>query len=302
MGIRCQLEFPIVSQLSNNQILSFYSKERNYASAPYGSSTSLYGLTFVLQWDTALKANPHHITISGWNEYFAGAWHNPWQGYAKSVGLNGKDNRLFVDLYGAYRSRDIEPTHEYGNMYYDIMQSCIRVRNLNLHNNRNDCSVGNEICCQLEKYRQFVQIYSYIKNDKKDYILSNTHQEKEGLMKMNYKEICVFNPSTNQFCISGKATDPIVGISGPFDMYSKDGPNRKPLYRCKKGDSHFISLHEDCEKQKMEHRLGYVSTKKDSLFARSISRCITKDGVHYHALDDPCHTNDTMESLLGFVI
>ena len=302
MGIRCQLEFPIVSQLSNNQILSFYSKERNYASAPYGSSTSLYGLTFVLQWDTALKANPHHITISGWNEYFAGAWHNPWQGYAKSVGLNGKDNRLFVDLYGAYRSRDIEPTHEYGNMYYDIMQSCIRVRNLNLHNNRNDCSVGNEICCQLEKYRQFVEIYSAIRNDQKDYILTNSRPEKDSLMKMNYREICTFNGATRQFCNNGDPKDPIVGISGPFMMYSKDGPNRKALYRCAVGEFHFMTTDNTCEKQKMEYRLGYVSTKKDSLFARSIVRCIASGGAHYHALDSGCHPNDRGEAILGYVI
>ena len=275
----------------------------NYASTAWGATTSFYGLTFLLQWETALRMNPSHITISGWNEYFAGAWSNPWKGFVKSIGLNGKDDRLFVDLFGAYRSRDIEPTVEFGNMYYDLMQSCIRVRNLNLHNNRNDCSVANEVCCQLNRFKQFTQIYSFIKKDNNDYILSNSVAERDAVLKTDYREVCALNGATRQYCTGGNPADPIVGLSGPFIMYNKDGPNRRAIYRCKIQNFHFISLSNDCEKQQLEYILGYVSTKKDSLFARSLIRCITSNKVHYHSLDGGCHANDQREAgIFGYVI
>ncbi len=257
-----------------------------------------------MQWETALRENPQHITISGWNEFVAQPVNNPFGAWSRSVGTNGeKDNRLFVDGWGAYRSRDIEPTVEYGDLYYHIMQSCIRVRNLNLNNNRHDCSVANEVCCKINDYKQFVEIHSMLKKDNTDYMLAHSHQERDSLLA-TYKEICVYNPASNSYCTGGSANDPNAGLSGPFVMFNKSGPNRKPLFRCKSGDRHFFSTDEKCDGQTKEITIGYLSTKKDSLFARSLQRCITSAGHNYHALDGPCHPNDKCLNpcVLGFVV
>ena len=114
--------------------------------------------------------------------------------------------------------------------------------------------------------------------------------------------MCVYNPSSHAFCLGGDPKDVNAGLTGPFVMFDKPGKDRKALYRCKTSNSHFLSTDEKCEKQKTELLVGYLSTKRDSLFARSLVRCITATGVHYHGLDGSCHPNDKAESTLGFVI
>ncbi|MBQ0143565.1 MAG: hypothetical protein KBS78_00015 [Bacteroidales bacterium] len=72
------------------------------------------GLNFQEQWDRALKYSPKVIWITGWNEWIAGRqpnWPpaNPYKPFA------------FPDEYDSERSRDIEPTAEwgdYGDIYY----------------------------------------------------------------------------------------------------------------------------------------------------------------------------------------
>lgn len=74
----------------------------------------LKGLNFQEQWDNAFKADPKVVWVTGWNEWIAGRqpeWppQNPWKPFA------------FPDEYDSERSRDIEPTAEwgdYGDIYY----------------------------------------------------------------------------------------------------------------------------------------------------------------------------------------
>ena len=59
-----------------------------------------------------------------------------------------------VDTYGAGVSRDICPTVEGGDVYYNIMSSCIRVARLQLANPgllTGGCNVANEVCCQYNQ-------------------------------------------------------------------------------------------------------------------------------------------------------
>ena len=56
---------------------------------------------------------------------------------------NETGDELWVDLYGAEFSRDIEPTEEYGSQAYELMQSCLRVYRAG------SCfSAAQEACCQ----------------------------------------------------------------------------------------------------------------------------------------------------------
>jgi len=141
-----------------------------------------------------------------------------------------------------------------------------------------------------------------VKNDNSDYMLVHSSKERDSLLA-TYKEVCVYNPASKDYCVAGE--DIISGISGPFVMFDRNGPNRKPLYRCKAGEHHFISADEKCEGQTMEgYTIGYMSSKRDSMFARSLNRCVTTAGLNYHALDGPCHPNDKCENpcTLGFVV
>jgi len=72
------------------------------------------GLNFQEQWDLAIKKDPTMVFVTGWNEWIAGRqpnWppSNPYKPFA------------FPDEYDSERSRDIEPTAEwgdYGDIYY----------------------------------------------------------------------------------------------------------------------------------------------------------------------------------------
>jgi hypothetical protein len=53
-------------------------------------------------------------------------------------------------------------------------------------------------------------------------------------------------------------------------MFDKSGADLKPLFRSKSGDKYFFSTEEKCYGQTNEMTIGHLSTKKDSLFARSL--------------------------------
>ena len=71
----------------------------------------LYGWNFQEQWNRAFELDPELVFVTGWNEYIAGKWHDPWNGFPFS----------FVDQYNWNCSRDIEPNAGWGDkgdVYY----------------------------------------------------------------------------------------------------------------------------------------------------------------------------------------
>jgi hypothetical protein len=77
-----------------------------------------YGLNFQEQWDYALAADPELVFVTGWNEWIAMRL-NSFADYKAPV--------VFVDLFDAEHSRDIEPMKGgYGDNYYYQMIANIR--------------------------------------------------------------------------------------------------------------------------------------------------------------------------------
>ena len=71
----------------------------------------LYGWNFQEQWNRAFELDPELVFVTGWNEYIAGKWQDPWNGFPFS----------FVDQYNWNCSRDIEPNAGWGDkgdVYY----------------------------------------------------------------------------------------------------------------------------------------------------------------------------------------
>ncbi len=89
------------------------------------------GKFFAEQMNYGLKLDPKLMFITGWNEWWAGAWTAPSPG----GGYNILDNpcaageRYFVDCYTAEYSRDIEPMKGgFGDNYYYQMVAANRLR------------------------------------------------------------------------------------------------------------------------------------------------------------------------------
>jgi hypothetical protein len=76
-------------------------------------------------------------------------------GFAMGLPFDAMHNSQWVDTYGSEFSRDIEPTEEYGDYYYNLMASCIRA----YRNGSRACQYLKEECCNIansEKYQILV--------------------------------------------------------------------------------------------------------------------------------------------------
>jgi hypothetical protein len=108
----------------------------------------IQGYNFQEQWDTALESDPKYVFVTGWNEWIAG------KGRAFPVNIDNTAPTItdrpsgstftytpygiwngtsgppaFADQYDSERSRDIEPTHfwgDYGDVYYYQLAKNIR--------------------------------------------------------------------------------------------------------------------------------------------------------------------------------
>lgn len=82
-----------------------------------------------------------------------------------------------------------------------------------------------------------------------------------------------------------------------FKLYDNDGTNRTELYRCLSGYDHFASTSTNCEGQKMEGSLGYLSTKTGS----PIYRCYNgKDHLITADKSECTEGGFTIEATLGY--
>ena len=107
-----------------------------------GEITSFkYGYNFQEQWNRALDVDPHYVFITQWNEWVAlkmqtwppvGAAQG-WFGYPNAPGYS------FADQFDAERSRDIEPTANWGdhgdNYYYQLVENVRRYKGVGAYPN-----------------------------------------------------------------------------------------------------------------------------------------------------------------------
>ena len=105
-----------------------------------GEVTSFkYGYNFQEQWDYAIENDPHYVFVTQWNEWVAYKM-NQWPSVGASQGWYGSPAwpyYAFPDQYDAERSRDIEPTINWGdngdNYYYQLAQNVRRFKGID-HN------------------------------------------------------------------------------------------------------------------------------------------------------------------------
>lgn len=109
----------------------------------------IQGYNFQEQWDRALAVDPKYVFVVGWNEWVAykhKVWPdaNPYYN-AGPFGLGYNTDKpwyvgySFPDLYDAERSRDIEPTRNWGDhgddYYYQLIQNSRRFKGVGSYPN-----------------------------------------------------------------------------------------------------------------------------------------------------------------------
>ena len=299
-----------------------------YASAPFQAPSSLGGYTFKIQFATGLNKMPENFFISSYNEFLTGPRQDAFGGkdkhpYVTSVGLEWDPDRYsgWVDTYGAFRSRNIEPTEEYGDLFYDILSSCFRVVALNAAANKTGCNVQGEDCCNITTSQLYKPIWSLstiesTPANKIDYLLTDSESERNQKIAPSggYREIkfCTATGSTSTtFCYNGSLSTTIDAARGPFILFSESASdtNRLPLYRCMGASSHFFSNDKECEGGgKMESLLGWTSSRRNSETARSLHRCLVNDSknsnhtYHYPLLDNGCPQGVAEDKVMGYVV
>ena len=90
-----------------------------------GNGSYIYGYNFQEQWDYALEQNPQHVMVTQWNEWNAAR--TEWPGSNDGTNYWNGFSNAFPDQFDAERSRDIEPTCNWGdhgdNYYYQLIQN-----------------------------------------------------------------------------------------------------------------------------------------------------------------------------------
>lgn len=292
---------PIGSVLS---VSSSY--QLSYASLPFHAAGKRGGVTLKRQFAHAFQAAPDYLLINSWNELIAQPQPNPHPAtmgnLRKSMGVYDSSGvSLWVDPYGAEYVRDIEPSVEYGDFYYQLMSSCLRVYR------QGSCSVAGtsgESCCATDP--ELVLIRSLREKDPSNgmttqHVLSTGTNERDTLVATGaWEEVCTPLLGNPQLCGGG----PMTNADVPFELFASAGPERALLTRCFTGVSNFFSLDPSCEGTTVVGPLGYVAKSPSSHAARPLRRCYnTSAQRHFHWLDVTCPAlpNVKEESLVGYV-
>ena len=278
-----------------------------YASLPLQASGRAGGLTLQKQFETALAARPDYLLINAWNEHIAQPQANPYDpalgGLRRSMGVtevpegDASADWLWVDMYGADLTRDIEPTVEGGAAAYELMASCLRV----YRGGATSCDDAGEACCQLAPGWRVV--YSLRApgggaDMSTDHVPTIDAPERDALVAGGWEEVCNPHYGPPGLCGGGTTGD------GPFFLFPADGPDRAALYRCFTGVDHFLTLAPGCEGTTGEGSPGWVSTVRDSETPRPLRRCYNAPAqAHFHWLDERCPAIDGVseEAILGYV-
>jgi hypothetical protein len=168
------------------------------ASMPFGSPGKLAGLTLKLMFATVLAAMPDNIFLSSFNELLAGPsggappgaiplpQGHP-TGFTNSAGNEwwAPHYEYWVDSYGSWRSRDMEPTEEYGTLFMDITRSCLNVMRANHAAGTTGCNATlhpTETCCDINGTRDHKPIWSLATwRNRSQFLLTASQEEREVL-------------------------------------------------------------------------------------------------------------------------
>ena len=107
--------------------------------SPGALGSFIYGYNFQEQWDRALAMDSRYILIDGWNEWVAYKF-DEWPAKGSSQGFWPDPSEdptacyAFADQYDSERSRDIEPTVNWGDhgddYYYQLVQNVRRYKGI----------------------------------------------------------------------------------------------------------------------------------------------------------------------------
>jgi hypothetical protein len=102
-----------------------------YSSLPFQAASKLGGLTLRKQFVRAFSDHPDYLLVAAYNEMIAQPQANPFYATthkARSMGLpwDPDATALWVDMY-ASEGRDLAPTVEDGDIYWQLARSCLRV-------------------------------------------------------------------------------------------------------------------------------------------------------------------------------
>eukprot|EP01116_Phalansterium_solitarium_P024335 TRINITY_DN8897_c0_g1_i1.p1 TRINITY_DN8897_c0_g1~~TRINITY_DN8897_c0_g1_i1.p1 ORF type:complete len:585 (+),score=186.92 TRINITY_DN8897_c0_g1_i1:185-1939(+) len=283
------------------EVSASVSYQLQYSSIPFGAPGKLSGLTMKKMFQQVFAAQPNYVFISSFNEFVAQPQPNPYRsrvntGFSMGLEWDSYRENLWVDTFGAEFSRDIEPTVEYGDYYYELMASCLRVYK---SGTGPDCNQPSEECCNITSSDIYTNVWSLALKSGGDNLLTTSVVEKNVLVNGGgWREVCNPFTGTTLFCVDDSMTD---GRSSPFILLAVQQPDSVPLYRCINASvRHFFSLQQDCEGAKTESQLGFVSTKRSGNTPRSIRRCHDQStGVYFHSLDIDCPTPGS--PVLGYV-
>ena len=109
---------------------------------PGALGSFIYGYNFQEQWNRALDMDSKYVLIDGWNEWVAYKF-DEWPPKGSSQGFWPDPSEdptacyAFADQYDAERSRDIEPTGNWGDhgddYYYQLVQNVRRYKGIDSH-------------------------------------------------------------------------------------------------------------------------------------------------------------------------
>lgn len=277
---------------------------------PLASPGHMRGLTMQRLFKRVLETGAPNLFMSSFNEYIGGrqAPATPSNlGFNQGLPNDPQRTSLWVDTYGCEFSRDVEPSVECGDAVWNMTLSCVGLYKSNL-----TCATApaGELCCDTSVTSVFANIWSLVRTDGSDALLTASAAERAVLVAGGqWKEACSVIPSPTAFCIDTSLPD---GRNGPFLLYNTTAarPSQnetQALYRCRApSGAHFMSLDAVCEGSgTQESVLGYTAVARGGEFVRQLSRCVTASGAFTHALDLACDTPApdpaTGSNIMGYV-
>ncbi len=284
-----------------------YQHEGGYPSLPFQSPGKLRGLTLKKQFQRAFSLRPTYLLVSGFNEHASGHWDSAYGHlpdlYASGLEYDPNGVKQFIDGYGAEFTRDVEPTDEYGTLYWDLTRSCI-----NRYKSGTCNVVGGQDCCN--QGHGFLNVFSIAERGSgstyKHFVSVSRSEISPYLSSIYWRAVCNRFPGTNDFCVN---TSEPEYWAGPFIAFSGGGTGRTAVYRCYNTNNgkHFLSINPQAECPAPAITGGgtplfYVSATKNGETPRTLRRCYHKTyGSHFHAVGLRCPTGTEDAPPFGYV-